>query len=99
MKIIGMIVFAFIFIILSTLWQSFLFSTSVNWFLTDLKLPLLSQKIAAAFLLFAKYSTYHYIDCPKSNKEWSERIGEMIGIDFLTPILMYYTAAGIHKFM
>lgn len=86
--------------IFSTLWQSWLYQTSINWFLNDLNLTLLTQKTVAAGLLFIRFVTYHHnSNIPKLEQDTTTKIGELFGVAYLTPLIMFGIAAAIHRFM
>lgn len=100
MKNIGLITTACVFAIFGILWQSYLFQTSLNWFLLDMALPLVTQKSCAAGILFTRYITYQFSETDKDKDiDAAERVGRQFGIAFLSPVFMYIGAYMIHRFM
>lgn len=99
MKYIGIIVTLIIASIIGIVWQSYLYQTAINWFLTDLGFVLLSKKVVAAGLIFIRFMTYQHLDLDKSNKDIATKFGESFAVAFINPLFMFCIVYCIHRFM
>lgn len=85
--------------LLGIIWQSYLLQISINWFLEDMNMRLLSHKNIAISLILIRFITYQYIDVPDSKKSLLTRLIEGLSNTFFSPIIVFLFAYLIHRFM